>query len=221
MKIIIAVLAGLLLIGCIQTNPTQATTSSGQNASTATDSVFTPTATPNSSPTVWATATTASDSEASPTPALPKLDSNRFSRYLIQATDAPRPTRWCGQTCAQLKNAIRESACVQANAGQYQNPFFVVVNDSVNRANPEASEWDIQQACLALAPDVVFDCDAFANGTLSCGEGLTSCEGGGFHLRFDRTRFRNATGFETDTRIFVDSRAFKLLLDQDDCPKPS
>ncbi len=80
-----------------------------------------------------------------------------------------------------------------------------------------------RRRCQKVAPDVLFDCQTFetdGNGTLSCGNGLTSCQDGGFHLQFDRVRFREQTGFDTDTRIFVDSNAFKRVLQKDDCYKP-
>lgn len=206
----IAILAGLLLAGCIQeTRPAPIAATPYEPSVSATSATLMPKAVLNAS---------LQPPESAPVP--PKLDSAALSRYLLQFTDAPHWVSWCRTSCNGLRYVIQDAVCTASRPGEYRNPFFAIVNASVVAANPDALDWDAQQACLGVGPDVIFDCDAFEQGTLSCGRGLTGCQDGGFHLQFNRTRLLETTGWESDTQVFIDTHAFKKLMDKDDCPKP-
>ncbi len=214
MKVLIwAVLAAMVLAGCTQTtaNPTPFGEIEATMQPTAT---ATPTPVPTAS-------FNASLQPPVGTPVPPKLDSNALSRYLLQFTDAPHWVSWCSTSCNGLRYVIQDAVCSPARPDEYRNPLFAIVNDSVGRATPNASKEDVTDACQNVVPFVIFDCDAFAQGTLSCGQGLTGCQDGGFHLQFNRTRLLQQTGWESDTQVFIDTHAFKKLLDKDDCPKPA
>ncbi|MBI2446124.1 hypothetical protein HYV43_07085 [Candidatus Micrarchaeota archaeon] len=155
------------------------------------------------------------------TPIPPKLDAQALSRYLLQFTDAPHWVSWCKTSCNGLRYVIQDAVCTPAKPDEYRNPLFSIVNDSVLRVMANASKQDVQDACFKVVPDVIFDCDAFAQGTLSCGKGLTGCQDGGFHLQFNRTRLLAETGWESDTQVFIDTHAFKKLMGRDDCQKPA
>jgi|GEM_PF-5366546 len=208
----LALLLALLLLGCTQTLPIRQThvyIGATPTTSPETSSILIPTAVAN-----------ASLQPPSSTPTPPKLDSQALSRYILQFTDAPHWVSWCQTSCNGLRYVIQDAACAPARPDEYLNPLFSIVNASVLSQMPNASKEDVTDACMRIVPDVLIDCDAFDQGTLSCGRGLSGCQDGGFFLQFNRTRLLNATDWESDTQVFIDTHAFKKLLDKDDCYKP-
>ncbi|MBI5225945.1 hypothetical protein HY994_01750 [Candidatus Micrarchaeota archaeon] len=217
--------AAILLFGCTQSPSTPAaTTMANKEAQSAIETFGT--ATTNAAPTTGGATSILANPNTNwtrpqSTPLPPKLNNDALSRYLIQYTDAPHWVSWCKSSCEQVKYAIQDAACSVPRVDEFQNPLTAALNLSTEDKKNETKVDQFKEQCRTISPEVLFDCDNFREGTLSCGKQLAGCQDGGFLVQFNRTELMNLTSFEADAQIFIDSHAFKKLLDKDDCPKPA
>lgn len=193
---VIVLLLGLILLGCV--TPTQQAQINEEKIETSTPTPQAPQK-PSATPKPTAKA-----------PAVPKLDMDKTLDLIRAYTENPGWNNICRQNCELAKKLPTEVFCVASNNEKYATPIQLALGYKPKETF-DYSQFSIR--CNNLVPQVIFDCEAFERGILSCGSGLSGCQNGGYWLEFNRTKFFYETGYDVEPLVFVNSSFFKKVIE--------
>ncbi|MBI5036608.1 hypothetical protein HZC09_04665 [Candidatus Micrarchaeota archaeon] len=224
MRLALFLVAAVLLLGCVQqgeettVRTLKSTTAEPAVTTTSTSNAVAPTTTPLPTP---APTIAASPAATVSSKKLTEKDFRSIKELIAQFLMTSGWETFCHAGCEDFKLVVSDIICsVSMNdpAGEEDpavpvSPFPKLLGVSKKDVKDSEKLAEFWRKCMEIAPEVVFDCNAFAKGKLSCGDALKGCENGGFWLKFDRSKFMKATGYDVDEFVFIDSPYFKNALE--------
>ncbi len=144
-----------------------------------------------------------------------KVDEAKLVKNIKDFTDKPGWSSLCHASCKHIKELVKSVMCSMGGPG-YESAMQTALGYGTGDSNDQERASAFHSRCTALTPEVLFDCEAYENGLLACGDDLKGCENGGYYLAFDPKKMA-AENIEVRTPLFVDSTFLKDQIEGKNC----